>query len=183
MQRAHSAASNGTLVDHELELMIAEFSPLVYHVAFGILHDPGLAEDAVQETMIKAWRHRSEFRGDSSFKTWIVRIGRNTAIDSLRRRRDHITSAGEVPETADQNANSDIERLAEGRDDMVELARALETLDELSRTIIVLREVDSMSYQEIAEALEVPVSTVKTRLLRARRTLQEMLEPQGALAP
>lgn len=158
------------------------YAPLIFHVAFSILHDRGLAEDVVQETMIKAWRHREEFRGDSSLKTWLIRIGRNTAIDALRRRRDQFTADGTVPETADRSAVADVERLSEGRADLAELGSALGELDELSRTIVILREIDSLSYQEIADALEVPVSTVKTRLLRARRTLQETLGQQGVMA-
>lgn len=126
--------------------------------------------------MIKAWRHHEDFRGDSSVKTWLVRIGRNSAIDALRRRRDLVTGAGAVPETADTSASTDIERVTEGRDAVTGLSAALDRLDELSRTMVVLREVDAMSYQEIADALEVPVSTVKTRLLRARRSLQAMLQ-------
>lgn len=158
--------------------MITEYSPLVYHVALGILHDPGLAEDVVQETMIKAWRNLDQFRGDASIKTWLVQIGRNSAIDSLRRRRDQVTSAGDVPDSPDPAALVDTERLAQGRDSVSTLARALRSLDELSRTIVVLREVDAMSYQEIADSLEVSVATVKTRLLRARRTLQDTLRSQ-----
>ena len=105
-----------------------------------------------------------------------MRIGRNSAIDALRRRRDLVTGAGAVPETADTSASTDIERVTEGRDAVTGLSAALDRLDELSRTMVVLREVDAMSYQEIADALEVPVSTVKTRLLRARRSLQAMLQ-------
>lgn len=181
-ERRSPRAPGRDIVDRELERLVVAYAPLIFHVAFSILHDRGLAEDVVQETMIKAWRHREEFRGDSSLKTWLIRIGRNTAIDALRRRRDQFTADGTVPETADRSAVADVERLSEGRADLAELGSALGELDELSRTIVILREIDSLSYQEIADALEVPVSTVKTRLLRARRTLQETLGQQGVMA-
>lgn len=162
-------------MDSHLEHMISEYSSLIYHVAYNIVHDSGLAEDVVQETIIKVWRNQNDFRGDSSVKTWLVRIARNTAIDSLRRRREQPTRQGTVPDTADNSAEADTERVAQGRMALSGLAGALAELDELSRTIIVLREVNAMSYSEIAEALEIPESTVKTRLMRARRTLQESL--------
>ncbi|HTO01729.1 MAG TPA: sigma-70 family RNA polymerase sigma factor, partial [Microthrixaceae bacterium] len=92
--------------------------------------------------------------------------------DALRRRRDQITSAGELPESGTLAPGDDTENRAEGRADLALLAEAMRELDELSRTIVILREVDAMSYQQIAETLDLPVPTVKTRLLRARRSLQ-----------
>lgn len=162
-------------LDTDLERMINDYSSLIYQVAFNILDDSALAEDVVQETIIKAWRNQASFRGDSSVKTWLVRIARNTAIDALRRRRERPTHKGVLPETVDESADGDTERVAQGRVAMSDLGRALAELDELSRTIVVLREVNAMSYTEIAEALEIAEPTVKTRLMRARRALQESL--------
>lgn len=160
----------------DLERMIAEYSPLVFHVAFTIVRDRGLAEDVVQETMIKAWRSKDSFRGESSARTWLVKICRNTAIDSLRRQRRVPATVGELPDSADASASADTERIAQGRDEVSRLAGALDSLDELSRTVILLREVEAMSYQEISEVMDVPVSTVKTRLLRARRRLVDSMQ-------
>ncbi|MGB6057235.1 MAG: RNA polymerase sigma factor [Microthrixaceae bacterium] len=170
-RRPAAEASKPTL-DRSLSQLIDDHSAVVFHVAYGILHDRGLAEDVVQETMIKAWEASTSFRGESSTRTWITRIAHNTAIDALRRRRDQITSGGELPESGSLAPGDDTEDRAEGRADLERLAAALRDLDELSRTIVILREVDAMSYQQIAETLELPVPTVKTRLLRARRTLQ-----------
>lgn len=178
-RRSHEAVGHDGIapgrLDVDLEHMIAEYSSLIYHVAYNIVHDVGLAEDVVQETIIKVWRNQRHFRGDSSLKTWLVRIARNTAIDSVRRRREQPTRQGMLPDSTDDSAEGDIERVTQGRMAMSGLARALARLDELSRTIVVLREVNAMSYGEIAEALEIPESTVKTRLMRARRALQESL--------
>lgn len=162
-------------LDTDLERMISTYSSLIYHVAFNIVGDSGLAEDVVQETIIKVWKNIDDFRGDSSIKTWLVRIARNTAIDTLRRQREQTTHQGTIPETVDESADGDTERVVHGRVAMSGLAAALADLDELSRTIVVLRELNSMSYTEIAEALEIPEPTVKTRLMRARRSLQQSL--------
>lgn len=175
-QRTAGATGVGSgRLDTDLEHLITEYSSLIYHVAFNIVGDSALAEDVVQETIIKAWRNQDAFRGDSSVKTWLVRIARNTAIDDLRRRRERPTRAGVVPDTVDDTAGADTERVAQGRVAMSNLANALDQLDELSRTIVVLREINAMTYAEISDALEIPEPTVKTRLMRARRALQESL--------
>jgi RNA polymerase sigma-70 factor, ECF subfamily len=158
------------LLDRQLTHLIDEHASAVYHVAYGVLRDPGLAEDVVQDTMIKAWRSLGQFRGDSSTRTWVLRIAHNTAIDALRRRRERSTAPHDLPD-GDGSTLDDPARRAEGRADVELLRRALAGIDELSRTIVVLREVEGLSYQEIADTLEIPIATVKTRLLRARRAL------------
>jgi len=171
------------VLDRQLRGLIEDHAAAVYHVAFGVLHDRGLAEDVVQETMIKAWEGSSSFRGDSSIRTWILRIAHNTAIDALRRRREHSTAPEDLPDDEGAGAASDPARRAAGRADLAVLRDALDELDELSRTIVVLREVEGMSYQQIADALDVPIATVKTRLLRARRVLSAAVLDQETDEP
>jgi RNA polymerase sigma-70 factor, ECF subfamily len=171
-RRSEHQVEHQPVLDRQLRELIDEHAAAVYHVAFGVLHDRGLAEDVVQETMIKAWEASSTFRGDSSMRTWILRIAHNTAIDALRRRRDRTMAPEDLPDEPGGHAEHDPARRAAGRADLELLRAALAELDELSRTIVVLREVEDMSYQQIAEALDVPIATVKTRLLRARRVLQ-----------
>ena len=137
-------------------------------MANGILRNPTLAEDAVQETMIKAWQGLGRFRGESSMRTWVLRIAHNTAISMLRRRRESVMAPEDMPELA---GGPDPARSSAAMSDLRELRAALEQLDELSRSVVILREVEGMTYAEIAETLEVPVPTVKTRLLRARKRL------------
>lgn len=165
----HRSAEPRAALDRRLNDLIDAHSDAVFHVAFGILHDRQHAEDVVQETMLRSWRSLGGFRGDSSERTWVLRIAHNTAIDALRRRRDLATDPVDIPEIEDRSDPAD---RAAGMDSIAAVGRALAELDALSRSIIVLREVEGMSYQEIADALDVPVATVKTRLLRARRTLQ-----------
>ena len=146
------------------------------HVAFGVLRDRGLAEDVVQETMIKAWRSMDRFRGDSSVRTWVLRIAHNTAVDALRRRRERAVAPEDLRRDGEATTMDDPARRYAGREDVGVLRDALAAMDELSRTIVVLREIEGLSYQEIAGTLEVPVATVKTRLLRARRALSAALK-------
>lgn len=169
LSRRRRRRSDPPLLDRQLAELIDEHSAAVYHVAIGVLRDPWLAEDVVQETMVKAWRSFDTFRGDSSTRTWVLRIAHNTAIDALRRRREHSTAPEDLVDGG--STVDDPARRAAGRADVELLREALASLDELSRTIVVLREIEGLSYGEIAETLEVPIATVKTRLLRARRTL------------
>lgn len=161
------------VLDRALEELIDEHSDAVFRVAYGILHDRGLAEDVVQETMIRAWRSLDSFRGDASTRTWVLRIAHNTSISALRRRRDQAIAPEDLPERRETVDPSD---RADGLVGLAAVRSALDQLDETSRSIVVLREVEGLSYQEIADALDVPVPTVKTRLLRARRALQAALQ-------
>ena len=104
---------------------------------------------------------------------WVLRIAHNTSVSTLRRVRDSATDPSKLPEASDPIG---VNRVVEGRLAAGELLVALEQLDELSREIVVLREVEGLSYDDIAEALDVPIPTVKTRLLRARRQLAVSLE-------
>lgn len=162
-------------LDRQLGALVEEHSQAVYQLAYGILHDRGLAEDVVQETMIKAWRSLGGFRGDSSVRTWVLRIAHHTAIDVLRRRRDAAVAPADLPETEGARSD-DPQARAAARAQVVALREALGTLDDTSRSVVLLREVEGLSYQQIADTLELSVPVVKTRLLRARRRLQQAVE-------
>ncbi len=160
-------------LDRDLNALIEEHAEAAFRVANGILRNPSLAEDAVQETMIKAWQSLPKFRGDSSLRSWILRIAHNTSVSMLRRRRERVMAPEDLPE---QVGGIDPARTSAALADLRIVRVALDDLDELSRSVVILREVEGMSYQEIADTLRVPVPTVKTRLLRARRRLVHALE-------
>ncbi len=177
-RRRLPAADDGPALDRQLHQLIDEHAAAVYQLAYGILHDQGLAEDVVQETMIKAWRGLADFRGDSSTRTWVLRIAHNTAIDALRRRRDRSVAPEDLPEGVRSEGDvHDPASRAEGRSELATLGEALATLDQLSRSIVVLREIEGLSYAEIAATLDISTALVKTRLLRARRALQTAVRP------
>ena len=156
----------------DLRLLVTEHSEAIYRVALSIVRDSALAEDVTQDTLIKAWQALPSFRGDSSLKSWVLRIAHNTAISTLRRRRDVLHDPVELPE---QTTGETVEQRVQHRAALADFEAALDRLDDLSRSIVVMRELEHMSYDDIAEALDIPLPTVKTRLLRARRTLASAL--------
>jgi len=169
-----SAAKDAELSrDERVEAIVREHSTAVFRLAQSVVRDASLADDVTQETFIKVWKHIDNFRGESSLRSWVLRIAHNTAVSTLRRIKDSATDPSKMPENLDPIPTT---RLVEGRIAVDELRAALEELDELTRGIVVLREIEGMSYEEIALTLDVPVPTVKTRLLRARRRLAVTLE-------
>ena len=166
-------ASSAGVTDVQLEELMTEHAEAAYRVALSVTRDPDLAQDVTQDAMLKAWQALPTWRGDAPLRNWVLRITHNTAISTLRKRREVLQDPFEMPEEATQRS---VERQAHGRMALDAFEEALDGLDELTRSIVVLREVESLSYDEIAELLDVPLPTVKTRLLRARRQLSASLE-------
>ncbi len=159
----------------QLHNLVVEHADAVYRLAYSVVRDSALAEDVAQDTMVKAWIALPTFRGDSSLRSWIMRIAHNTAISTLRTRRAMVMDPADLPERAVVSERT-VERKVEGDEAMQAFVRALDLLDDLSRSIVVLREVEGMAYDEISRVLNVPLPTVKTRLLRARRRLSTALK-------
>ena len=159
------------------------FSELVRTHAQGVLNvvyrmcgDMQVSEDAAQETFIQAWMRLQSYRPQTSLRNWLYRIAVNTAIDMLRKEKRilpgavedlNLTDAGPGPETLVANSE---------RTEMVQ--DAVLALPDASRAVLVLREFEGLSYQEIAEALDIPIGTVMSRLNYARKLLREKLEVQ-----
>lgn len=158
----------------DLHQLVTEHGDAIFRLALSVVRDRALAEDIAQETLVKAWLALPTFRGDASLRGWVLRIAHNTAISTLRQRRAVVTDPHDLPEEPIKIERSVESRVLSGAA-MDDFVTALDTLDELSRSIVVLRELDGMSYEEIAEVLEIPMPTVKTRLLRARRRLGNAL--------
>lgn len=159
----------------QLHELVVAHGDAVYRLALGVVRDPALAEDVAQDTLVKAWLALPTFRGDSSLKSWVLRIAHNTAISTLRARRAIVIDPIDLPE-APQVPEKGVESSVQSNVAMDEFKEALDLLDELSRSIVVLRELEGLPYDEIAQLLDVPLPTVKTRLLRARRRLGVALE-------
>lgn len=144
------------------------------------------AEDLTQEVFIRAYLAIRKFRGQSSFQTWLYRIANNVCVDSYRRRsRDRTaysldeskdTGEGEVErEIPDWSANP--EGVAQSRELQALVQKTLLTLSEKLRSVIILHDLEGLSYEEIAETLQIPIGTVKSRLFNARLELREKLRP------
>jgi len=148
------------------------------------VHDQSEAMDVAQEAFIKAYRAMPKFRGDSSFYTWLYRIGINTA-------KNHLVSQGRRPPDNDIDAQDaeryDIESRLKDHETPEALARrdevqrvvfeAIEELPEDLRTAITLRELEGLSYEDIAQAMDCPIGTVRSRIFRAREAIDKRLRP------
>jgi len=182
-----TAAQRGR-VDAFNELVLA-YQHQVYNLAYRIMGDPASAADATQEAFISAFEHIVRFRG-GSFKSWLMRIVSNACYDELRRRKRRPTTSledfGEVDEEANPALIDDREGLQEHAERQ-ELARVIQagiqTLPPDQRITLVLSDVQGFSYQEIAEATQVSLGTVKSRLARARGRLRDYLRTRGELLP
>jgi RNA polymerase sigma-70 factor (ECF subfamily) len=157
----------------DLRLVVDRHAAAVYRVARSIVHDPALADDVVQETMLKAWRNSPVEPGEEIPRNWLLKVARNTAISLLRTWREDLHGPDTMPESS---GGASTTRQVEGRAQLDELWKALETLDEDARALIALKEIDGLSYEEIAQALELPLPTVKTRLFRARKALKDAMK-------
>lgn len=161
-------------IDLTMEELVNGHADAVYRVALTITGNPTWAEDASQDALIKAWQNLHTYRGDAPLRNWILRIAHNTAIGLVRNRRDELRAPADLPEalSSDRPVDAQVhDRLAIDRFQI-----ALRQLDSVSRSIVVLREIEGFSYAEMCDVLQLPMPTVKSRLLRARRQLAEALE-------
>lgn len=149
----------------------------------GILGRREDAEDAVQATFLKVFRHLGTFKGDAAFSTWVTRIAINEGIERRRARRDHEpfdeTDEPEEPFLPRRlGAWADDPEASFGRLEMREMVeREILSLPPRYRVVVILRDIEHLSAEEAAAALGMPVASVKTRLLRARLMLREALAP------
>ncbi len=143
----------------------------VLGVTRGICGRDSDAEDAAQDTFVRAWRALPGFRGDSAFSTWLYRIATNVSLTLVTRRREAATDViPEQPTVADapEERMLDAERLTVVR-------RTLDGLSPDARAAFVLRELEGLTYDEIAEALDITLSAVKSRIFRARQAIADAL--------
>lgn len=169
--------------------LVERYQHRVHSVALGVMGNFEDAEDVTQEAFLKAYRNLSSFRGQSSFYTWVYRIAFNLAIDERRRRYRHVeTNVSELSalDIASQESKRDgTSMLSESPQPDVELERselrlqigaAMEELSPEHRAVIILREVEGLSYSEISDAVGCSKGTVMSRLHHARRKLKKALE-------
>lgn len=146
----------------------------VMNVIYRMCGDAQIAEDAAQETFIQAWLHLSSYRPQASLRSWLYRIAVNAATDMLRKEKRILPNALEDLHLQDPQLGPEALFFQEERTTLVK--KAILALPEASRVVLVLREYEGMSYHEIAEALNIPVGTVMSRLNYARKTLRDKLE-------
>ena len=168
------------------ELLVVKYQRKLARLLSRFIRDASEVEDVTQETFIKAYRALPTFRGDSAFYTWLYRIGINTA-------KNYLVAAGRRAPTMTGVDNEEAEDIEQGEqlkdlntpeNQMISRQVAetvnstLQELPEELRTAITLREIDGLSYEEIAQIMNCPIGTVRSRIFRAREAIAERLRPQ-----
>ena len=167
------------------ELLVAKYQRKLARLLSRLIRDPAEVEDVAQEAFIKAYRALPSFRGESAFYTWLYRIGINTA-------KNYLVAMGRRAPTTTEFDSEDAENFEDGdqlrdvntpENELMskQIAQTvndtMEALPEELRTAIVLREIDGLSYEEIATVMNCPIGTVRSRIFRARETIAERLRP------
>lgn len=170
---------------HAFELLVAKYQRKLGRLLSRFIRNPSEVEDVVQEAFIKAYRALPSFRGESAFYTWLYRIGINAA-------KNYLVSEGRRPPTTTEFDSEE----AEGFEDAEQLRnintpenelmskqvaetvnKAMDSLPEELKIAITLREIEGLSYEEIASMMNCPIGTVRSRIFRARETIAEKLRP------
>ncbi|MEM8737505.1 MAG: sigma-70 family RNA polymerase sigma factor [Planctomycetota bacterium] len=157
----------------------------VYHVCLRMVSHADDAAELAQDTLVKMMEHLAEFRGDAKLSTWATRIAMNLSISHLRKRKPRRTASLSQPNRSGQAAYGESipgreptpESCVEQKEMLDELQFAIAQLDDDQRAVLVLRDLEQLDYQTIADTLDLPVGTVKSRLFRARLSLREKLRP------
>jgi RNA polymerase sigma-70 factor (ECF subfamily) len=185
--------------DHDaFRVLVERYQGRAYRLALRVLRDEEQARDAVQDAFLKAYVNLGRFEGRSSFYTWLYRLVMNLCLDLKRRDHGARIAEGAEPPDLERIPTPDVRGADEGPwraheespDAAVDrgelrgaLARAIDELPEAARETLVLREVEGLSYAEIAESLGIPKGTVMSRLHYARRRVQDLLRQAGVITP
>ncbi len=166
------------------DVLVIKYQQKVINLVTRYVHDPHIAMDVSQESFIKAYRGLKNFRGDSAFYTWLYRISINTAKNHLvsksRRMPDDDIDAQEAEQYEGGDKLRDIstpENELLSHEVQQTVQAAIEALPDDLRIAITLRELEGLSYEEISEAMECPIGTVRSRIFRARESIEKELEP------
>lgn len=168
-------------------ILVTKYERKVLRLVSRLVRDPSEQEDVAQEAFLKAYRALPNFRGESAFYTWLYRIAVNTA-------KNHLASQSRQPQTRSELGNSDEDGESFGVEDVAEdnqtpesllhsrqvgetLEKAIAALPAELRTAVTLREIEGLSYEEIALAMNCPIGTVRSRIFRAREAIATALRP------
>lgn len=168
--------------------LVMLYQSMVYNLAYRILSDPDAAADAAQDAFLSAFKAMPKFRG-GSFKAWLLRIVTNACYDQLRKKQRRPTSSlDDLPVEADHTTYlRDPAKLPDEVVERHELNRVIQagisTLPADQRTVLVLSDIQGLSYKEIAQSMSVSLGTVKSRLSRGRAKLRDYLQEHGELLP
>jgi RNA polymerase sigma-70 factor (ECF subfamily) len=171
------------------ELLVLKYRRRIERLVARIVRDPDSVADVAQETFIRAYRALPNFRGDSAFYTWLYRIAVNTARkEAADQRRDPVISESALAQGDDENDETSRaeatltdgetpESVLAGREIAQAVNAAVEALSEDLRQAVTLREIEGLSYEEIAQVMNCPIGTVRSRIFRAREAIAQRVRP------
>jgi len=164
--------------------LVQAYEKRVFALTMRMCKNPDDAAEAAQETFLAVWQGLKFFRGESSFSTWLYRLASNACVDLLRKEGRHRAAAG--PSLDDEEVNIDVadslptpHEEAERKELREEIEEGLTALSPEHRQVLILREMHQLSYDEIADTLELDVGTVKSRISRGRKQLRKILLESG----
>ncbi len=143
----------------------------VVNVVYRMCSDPDVAEEAAQEAFVRAWKNLDSYREQYPFRSWLYRIAMNVALDYLRRERKNLPLDNLLLRSGDDNPEAHLEH----NEQIVRVREAIQELPLNSRSVLILREYERLSYREIADTLDIPIGTVMSRLSYARDRLRQSL--------
>lgn len=168
-------------------MLIRRYEDRLVHSLELVLNSREDALDAAQQAFLSAWEKLETFRHDSAFYSWLYRIAHNAAMTTKRRKRLPTVSMDgsvtSVSEPADTDPSLRPDFRIQQQDNVREVQQALASIAEEFRAALVLKEIDGLSYEQIAEALQIPLGTVRSRIYRARRELTDLLQKRGSDEP
>lgn len=170
------------------ELLVIKYQRRIERLIGRMVRDTDLVEDIAQETFIRAYRALSQFRGEAQFYTWLYRIAVNTAKKALvDMRRDPVVSESSLKGNDDEDETSGVENelttsetpetVLAAKEIAATVNAAMEALPDELRQAVTLREIEGMSYEEIAEVMNCPIGTVRSRIFRAREAISAKVKP------
>ena len=168
------------------EDLVSAYEKKVYNLALRMTGNPQDAEDMAQESFLKAYSSLPSFRGDSRFSVWLYRIVSNVCLDYLRKKNKRGTVSLSVEDDDGEDTQLDLPDTSQSPEEVLEkkltrdaVRRGLDSLPPDARQILLLREIEGLSYEEIGEAMNLEPGTVKSRIFRARKKLAAFLLQDG----
>ncbi len=162
------------------EKLIVPYEQKVYRIAWHVFRHDEDASDAAQEVFVKLYYNLSKFRFDSSFSTWLYRLAMNTCIDEYRKRKRRLDHTAKLDYPMESDCDTPEDAVIR-QEKILAVRTAISQLSDDHKSIIILRDIQGLSYEEVSEILNISLGTVKSRISRARSALKEQIISNGRL--